>query len=95
VASVDGLRGNGKAAWIIQFDFGDRTEHLTLPGDLLAAKARAAALDAKAKVRLGTNPISTDDRGCSSPRIRDPALAAYRRAVIGEGEVQSHCIRTG
>jgi hypothetical protein len=43
------LRAGGKVSWVIQFDFGGRTERLTLPGDLLAAKARAQALDIRAQ----------------------------------------------
>jgi integrase len=54
------VRDSGAKTWLVQYDFGRKTEKITL-GPIeaqSAAKARAAAKDVLAAVRLGRNPAA-------------------------------------
>jgi integrase len=52
------VRASGARSWVVQYDFGGKTNKMTLGtiDDLAAAKARAIAKDIFAGVRLGRNP---------------------------------------
>jgi integrase len=55
------VRDGGSRSWVVQYDFAGRTQpkiHLGSIETLSAARARAAAKDVLAKVRLGRNPAA-------------------------------------
>jgi integrase len=52
------LRAGGSATWVVQYDFGGKTERMALGSKLDPGVARATAKNLLAAVRLGRNPAA-------------------------------------
>ena len=72
------IRRGGSRTWIYQYDIGRRTRRMTLGAStaLSPARARSAANDLHAKVRLGTDPAAEKSEGRTQMSVAD-ALRNY------------------
>jgi integrase len=92
------VRASGQRSWLLQYSFHGRARRLTLGNVnlLTCAKARSAAKDLLAKVRLGTDPASEKATARAEARARAaetfalvPRYLEFKKAQVLAGKLKS------